>query len=94
MGTRILRIEAVRLLGAHSLLLRFSDGVERCVDLLPVLIGPVFLPLRDAEFFSRVAFDPVAGTIVWPNGPDFAPEYLRELPEVSEHPIDRPDGVR
>ena len=82
MSDPVLRIETARLVGAHELLLRFNDGAERRVDLFPVLTGPVFVPLRDPEFFSRVALDPVAGTVVWPNGADFAPEYLRELPEV------------
>ena len=82
MSDPVLRIESARLVGSHELLLRFNDGAERRVDLSPVLTGPVFLPLRDSEFFSRVTLDPVAGTVVWPNGADFAPEYLRELPEV------------
>jgi hypothetical protein len=86
MGKQILRIDAVKLVGAHTLLLRFNDGMERSVDLLPVLSGSVFLPLRDPEFFSRVALDPVAGTVVWPNGADFAPEYLRGLPETVGEP--------
>jgi hypothetical protein len=71
-------------MGPHILLLRFNDGTQRRVDLLPVLTGRVFLPLRNPEFFSQVTLDPVAGTVVWPNGADFAPEYLRELPEVVE----------
>ncbi len=84
MRRRILRIESAKLVGAHALLLGFNDGATRRVDLLPVLTGPVFLPLRDPEFFSRVTLDPVAGTVVWPNGADFAPEYLRNLPEARE----------
>jgi hypothetical protein len=83
MATPILRIEAVRVVGPQGLLLRFNDGIEHRVDLLPVLTGPIFRPLRDPEFFSRVTLDPIAGTVVWPNGADFAPEYLRGLPEVA-----------
>lgn len=84
MGKPVLRIEAVQLVGPHELVLRFNDGVTRRVDLLPVLTGPVFLALRDVEFFSRVTLDPVAGTVVWPNGADFAPDYLRDLPEGAQ----------
>ncbi len=43
--------------------------------------GPIVEPLRDPAYFLRVALDPVAGTVVWPNGADFAPDFLRELPE-------------
>lgn len=81
MRQAILRIEAVTLVGPHSLELRFSDGALRRVDLLPELNGPIFEPLRDPTYFSRVMLDPVAGTVVWPNGADFAPDFLRELPE-------------
>ena len=82
MRDQILRIESAELVGPHVLVLRFNDGSRRRVDLLPALTGPMFQPLRDAAFFSRVTLDPIAGTVVWPNGADFAPEFLRQLPEV------------
>ncbi len=81
MSKAILRIDAVELVGPHSLAVCFNDGASRRVNLLPELEGPVFQPLRDPGYFSRVVLDPVAGTVVWPNGADFAPEFLRELPE-------------
>ncbi len=81
MPKKVIRIAAVELVGPHSLALRFNDGTSRRVDLLPELVGPVFEPLRDPAYFSRVMLDPVAGTVVWPNGADFAPEFFRELPD-------------
>ena len=93
MGEEILRIEAVQLVGPFELHLRFNDGATRRVDLLPALTGPVFAPLRDAEYFSRVALDPVAGTVVWPNGADFAPDYLRALPEAEERTGESDDAA-
>jgi len=81
MSKTVVRITAVELVGPHSLALRFNDGASRQVDLLPELVGPIFQPLRNPAYFSRVALDPVAGTVVWPNGADFAPDFLRELPE-------------
>jgi len=84
MRNQVLRIESAKLVGPHVLLLTFNDGKKRRIDLFPVLTGPIFRPLRDAEFFSRVTLDPVAGTVVWPNGADFAPEYLRDLAESAE----------
>jgi len=81
MSKTVVRITAVELVEPHSLALRFNDGASRRVDLLPELEGPIFQPLRDPTYFSRVALDPVAGTVVWPNGADFAPDFLRDLPE-------------
>jgi hypothetical protein len=81
MSKTVVRITAVELVGPYSLALRFNDGASRRVDLLPELAGPIFEPLCDPAYFSRVALDPVAGTVVWPNGADFAPDFLRELPE-------------
>ena len=78
----ILRIIRCEVSGASTLRLTFNDGVSKEVDLAPLLHGQVFLPLRDAGFFRRVHLDPVAGTVVWPNGADFAPEALHALPPV------------
>ncbi len=76
----ILRIFEYEVCGPHSLTLTFNDGTRKRVNLLPLLDGPIFEPLRDPIYFARVALDPVAGTVVWPNGADFAPEALREAP--------------
>jgi hypothetical protein len=38
-------------------------------------------PLRDVDRFADVRLDPEIGTIAWPNGADFAPEFLRTLVE-------------
>jgi predicted nucleic acid-binding protein len=54
----------------------FNDGTAGYVDLLPELQGPVFGPLNDVEQFRR--FSVAYHTLVWPNGADFAPEFLRE----------------
>jgi hypothetical protein len=72
------RITAARYLGGHSVWLRFSDGLEGTVDLSQDLAGEVFEPLRDAAFFAQVKLHPELHTLVWPNGADFAPEFLRE----------------
>lgn len=67
--------------GAYSVRLEFDDGVRKQVNLRRFLWGPVFLPLLDPLEFARVRVDPEAGTIVWPNGADFAPETLYLLPD-------------
>jgi hypothetical protein len=75
----MLHITKVRPTGAYRLWLEFSDGVSGEVDLAAELDGPIFEPLRDPAVFEQVSVDPEINTIAWPNGADFAPEFLREL---------------
>ncbi len=56
--------------------LRFSDGVEGRVDLGGELRGQVFEPLKDPRVFGQLSLDAELGTITWPNGADFAQEFL------------------
>ncbi len=56
--------------------LTFSDGAVGEVDLFAELDGPIFGALRDVEQFKR--FSVTRHTLTWPNGADFAPEFLRE----------------
>jgi hypothetical protein len=77
----ILHILEAEVCGPHSLQLLFNDGTRKRVNVLSLLRGRVFEPLHDALYFRRVTIDPVGGTVVWPNGADFAPEALYNLPE-------------
>ncbi|MGO9960787.1 MAG: DUF2442 domain-containing protein [Solirubrobacteraceae bacterium] len=64
-------------LDAYAVHVRFEDGTVAEVDLSYLLdYGGVFAPLRDPEFFRRLRADREAGTIVWPNDADIAPETL------------------
>lgn len=78
------RVTGVELAGSHSLRLTFHDGVSKVVNLRPLLQGPIFEPLRDPAYFSQVLLDALAGTVVWPNGADIAPETLYALPDEHE----------
>jgi hypothetical protein len=80
----VLHILDAEVRGPWSLRLRFDDGVEKTVDVRPLLAGPVFEPLQEPEYFARVVVDPACGTVVWPNGADFAPEALHGLPPLDD----------
>lgn len=73
----MLEVTEVKYISGYTLWLTFSDGAEGTVDLEDSLWGPVFEPLKDVEYFKKVVLLPVLHTAAWPNGVDFAPEYLR-----------------
>jgi hypothetical protein len=76
--SRLARVSEVEHLGEYRLRLTFSDGLVRELDFADAVgeWGGVFQPLTDPVFFARVAVDPVAGTIAWPNGLDLDPDVL------------------
>ena len=49
--------------------------------------------LRDPAYFASVTLDPICGTVVWPNGADFAPEALHDL-EAETVSCEAPRGAR
>jgi Protein of unknown function (DUF2442) len=75
----ILRIREARVCGPHSLRLTFNDGTTQQVNVRPLLEGAIVESLRDPARFARAMPDSICGTVVWPNGADFAPEALHEL---------------
>lgn len=72
-----------RYVAGYTVWLRFDDGLEGEIDLSEELHGPVFEPLRDVRFFRQVQLHPELRTLVWPNGADFAPEFLRNKLSVA-----------
>jgi hypothetical protein len=74
----ILNVRDAKVTGPFQLWLLFSDGAQGTVDLAGELWGEVFQPLKDPAYFALGRFDPESRTVVWPNGADFAPEFLRE----------------
>ena len=62
--------------------LRFQDGTEGEVDLKNELYGEVFEPLKNMDYFKSFIVHPEYHTIVWPNGTDFAPEFLYSALQV------------
>jgi hypothetical protein len=74
-----LRVTDVKFLEGFKLQLTFSDGTVKVVDLENELNGPVFEPLQDLTFFRQGAINPETNTVEWPNGADFAPEFLYEI---------------
>ena len=70
-------IKSVTPLEKYRVLLEFSTGEQKTVDLDPLLRGPVFESIRGSRaMFRAVRVDEELGTIVWPNGADIDPDVL------------------
>ena len=77
------QIVEARYVTGHTVWLRFRDGTSGEIDLSTALRGPVFEPLRNPEVFSQFQIHPEFHTLVWPNGADLAPEFLRDQLRVT-----------
>jgi hypothetical protein len=70
------KLREVKYQGDYLIWLKFEDGVEGEVNLESELWGAVFEVLKDKAHFAEFSLDGELETIVWPNGADFAPEFL------------------
>jgi Protein of unknown function (DUF2442) len=78
-------VTGVAVVGDHVLRLLFSDGTVGDVDFSAQRWTGVLEPLNDPSYFAQVELDAAAGTIVWPDGIDLAPEPLYE--QAKAHPL-------
>ena len=77
------RVTEARYVREYIVFVRFQDGVEGEVDLRAQLYGEIFEPLKTMDYFRQFRVDPDLHTLVWPNGADFAPEFLYERAQVT-----------
>ena len=70
-------VKSVKPLERFQVLLEFSNGVQKVIDLEPFLRDPIFEPLKHGQdLFRSVRVDEELGTIVWNNGADIDPDVL------------------
>ena len=74
-----LHVNHVRYLDNYRLQIEFNNDSSCVVDLIGELYGEVFKPLKEISFFRQVYVNSETGTIEWPNGADFAPEFLYKI---------------
>ena len=79
-------ITQAKVVGTYSVELTFVDGTRKRVNLEGWLYGEMFERLRDPLYFAQMRLEPGDITITWPNGADFAPEFLYELEPESVQP--------
>ncbi len=71
-----LKVMGAKYIRAYEIELSFNNGEKAKINLESELWGEVFEPLKDLEIFKDFHLN--NGTIEWPNGADFAPEFLYE----------------
>ena len=76
----LLKITKAEYIEGYSVKLWFNNGEIRIADLRDSLVGPIFEPLRDVQYFMN--FKILYNTLEWENGANFAPEYLHEISKL------------
>lgn len=79
----ILHVKEAKYLRDYVIWVKFNDGIEGEVDLQNELEGEVFGPLKDRDLFKSFKVDSILETVVWENGADLAPEFLRDNLKIS-----------
>jgi hypothetical protein len=74
-----LHVKRVLPMKEYVLRVEFTDGVVKDVNLQAELHGEIFEPLRNPELFKQARVSEETRTVEWPNGADFAPEFLYEI---------------
>ena len=70
----LLTVKAAEYVMNYKIKFTFSNKVSKIIDLENELYGEVFEPLKNLELFKDFKLNHF--TIEWPNGADFAPEFL------------------
>ncbi len=79
----ISHVTDARYVDGHRVHVWFNDGTDAEIDLEGHLDGPIFELLRDVAYFKSFILE--GHTLAWPNGADFAPEYLHRLATTKAH---------
>jgi hypothetical protein len=87
-------VTEVKVVPPFKLEVAFRDGKRHVVDLEKELWGEVFEPLKEPDYFALAYVDEDAGTVCWPNGADFAPEWLYEPDPERWQKLDEESRVR
>ncbi|MBR3621899.1 MAG: DUF2442 domain-containing protein [Selenomonadaceae bacterium] len=74
------KLQSVKPLSDHRLLLSFANGETKIFDVTPYIIGSWMGELANEEYFRSVQIHPLLpDTVMWPNEQDIAPHELYQL---------------
>ena len=62
---KIPKIQDIKILNEHLMLVEFSDGSKKRYDISPLLKKDMFAPLRNFAFFKNCHIEPGGYAVVW-----------------------------
>ena len=74
------KVIEIMTLDNYKIRVLFADNFNAVISIKPFITTGISEKLLDPEFFKKVNIDDFGG-IVWENGFDFCPNYLREISE-------------
>lgn len=77
-------VKKINYIDGYKISITFNDKKTKLVDIEPYLIGGVFLPLKDPDYFKMVKLS--GNTLVWPNEADFCPDVLYKIGKEIQEP--------
>lgn len=75
------KIIAIKPMENFTLWVKFSDNKDAFINVRPFIKGGKSAKLLDKSYFNSVNIDEFGG-IVWENGFDFCPNFLREIANI------------
>ena len=77
---KILEVIHLEVIDFETLMVEFSDGEKKQVNLTHLISSPppVFIKLKSFEEFKKVKINPVGG-ISWDCGADLSADYLKAI---------------
>jgi hypothetical protein len=83
------KVTSFVLIKDYVLKVTFEDGLQRIIDLEPILSGPVFGALCDKSLFKQVTLNSDFGALEWPNGADIESSVLYNWPDHVDAIVER-----
>ena len=77
-------VKEFKLVGDYKIWIKFNDEFETTVNIKPLLGKGIAAQLLPDIAFKTVAIES-GGGLVWENGFDICPNYLREIAQEKNH---------
>ncbi len=77
------KVIAIKPMDNFTLWVKFADHKVAYIDIRPYIKSGVSVKLLEKSYFNKVKIDEFGG-VVWENGFDFCPNFLREIAETND----------